>query len=150
FYGPEARLAVTTATVFERLKAGKTPQWIGSTKTIRTLTYTPDAGRAVAVLGRSPEAFGQVWHLPTRDQLITGEAFVRMACEAAGRPYRIQAVPSWLLRMIGFFNPLLGEMREMLYQYVEDYHFDSSKIEAAYGLAATPYPEGIAATLAAG
>ena len=27
--------------------------------------YTPDAARAVALLGNTPDAFNQVWHLPT-------------------------------------------------------------------------------------
>lgn len=149
FYGPHAVQSVVHATVFERLKARKTPQWIGSAKKVHTFTYTPDAGRAVAVLGRSPEAFGQTWHLPTSKELLTGEGFVRLACELAGRPYHLQVAPSWLLRGMGLFSPILRENQEMMYQFEHDYRFDSSKIEGAYGLAATPYREGIAATLAA-
>jgi nucleoside-diphosphate-sugar epimerase len=148
FYGPGAMQSVVHATVFQRLQQGKTPQWIGSARRIHTFTYTPDAGRAVAVLGRSPEAFGQTWHLPTSRELLTGEEFVRLACELAGRPYRLQVAPGWLLRAMGIFNPVLRENQEMMYQFEQDYQFDSSKIEAAYGLRATPYREGIAATLA--
>src|SRR5690606_39222265 len=102
-----------------------------------------------AVLGRSPEAFGQTWHLPTSKERLTGEDFVRLACEVAGQRYRIQVAPSWLLRVMGLFNPLIREIQEMMYQSDNDYVFDSTKIEEAYGLAPTPYREGIAATLAA-
>ena len=149
FYGPGAALAVVNATVFERLKQAKTPQWLGSPQAVHTFTYTPDAGTAVAVLGRSPAAFGQTWHLPTSPELITGEEFVRLACELAGRPYRLQVAPSWLLRALGIFNPLLRENQEMMYQFEHDYHFDSARIETAYALAATPYRDGIGATLQA-
>jgi hypothetical protein len=37
----------------------------------------------------------------------------------------------------------------MMYQFEYDYRFDSRRIEAAYGLEATPYRTGIAETLAA-
>jgi nucleoside-diphosphate-sugar epimerase len=147
FYGPGAAQSLTHATVFERLRAGRTPQWIGNARAVHTFTYTPDAGRAVAVLGLSEDAYGQTWHLPTSRESLTGAEFVRIACEAAGRPYRLQVAPRWLLRLLGLFNPVLRENDEMMYQFEHDYRFDSSKVEAAYGLSPTPYREGIAAAL---
>jgi nucleoside-diphosphate-sugar epimerase len=150
FYGPGATLALTHATVFERLRAGKTPQWVGDPGRVHTFTHTPDAGRATAVLGQSESAYGRSWHAPTSGEPITGEGFVRLACELAGRPYRLQVAPGWLLRLMGLFSPVLRENEEMMYQFEHDYRFDSSRIEREHGLAATPYREGIAATLAAG
>ena len=41
----------------------------------------------------------------------------------------------------------LKENREMMYQFEHDYRFDSSKIEAAYGLVPAPYRIGITACL---
>jgi nucleoside-diphosphate-sugar epimerase len=150
FYGPGAVLSLTHATVFERLKAGKTPQWAGNPKAVHTFTYTPDAGRAVAVLGQEAAAYGQTWHAPTSGEPITGEAFVRLACEIAGRPYKLQVAPRWLLRLMGLFMPVLRENDEMMYQFEHDYRFDSSKVERAYSLHPTLYREGIEATLASG
>jgi nucleoside-diphosphate-sugar epimerase len=150
FYGPGATQSFPHATVFERLRAGKSPQWIGDAAAVHTFTYTPDAGRAVAVLGQSADAWGRTWHLPTSSEPMTGEGFVRLACEAAGQPYRIQVAPRWVLRLMGLFVPVLRENQEMMYQFEHPYRFDSSRIEAAYGLAPTAYREGIAATLAAG
>jgi len=149
FYGPGARTAVTDHVVFQRLKAGKTPQWIGNPKTVHTFTYTPDLGHALAVLGQSADAYGQTWHAPTSPEPLTGEGFVRLACELAGRPYRLQVAPRWVLRVMGLFNPLMRENDEMMYQFEYDYRFDSSKVRAAFGLEATPYRDGIAATLGA-
>jgi len=149
FYGPGALASMVHGTVFERLAKGKTPQWIGDPKAVHTFTYTPDAGRAVAVLGNSPEAYGQTWHAPTSPQQITGEQFVRLACEAAGRPYSLQKVPNFVLRMMGLFMPILRENQEMMYQFEYDYRFDSSKISKALGIEATPYSIGIPATCAA-
>jgi len=147
FYGPGATLSLTHATVHERLKAGKTPQWIGDASAVHTFTYTPDAGRSVARLGNTPSAFGQVWHALTSKAPMTGEGYVRIACNLAGRPFKVQVAPRWMLGLMGLFVPVLRENMEMLYQFEHDYRFDSTKLEQAFGLTATDYPEGIKAAL---
>ncbi len=149
FYGPGAALSLTHATVTERLKAGKTPQWVGNAKAVHTFTYTPDAGRTLALLGNTASAYGQVWHALTSKAMMTGEEYVRIACAAAGRPYALQVAPRWVLSLMGVVVPVLRESREMLYQFEHDYRFDSSKAERALGLTPTEYREGIAATWSA-
>ncbi|MGA7595305.1 MAG: NAD-dependent epimerase/dehydratase family protein [Gallionella sp.] len=143
FYGPGAVQSFPHATVFERLKAGKTPQWIGNPNAVHNFTFTPDSGHAVALLGKSLEAFGQTWHLPTTKEPLTGTDFVKLACDLAGQPYKLQVVPHWVLRLMGIFIPVLRENEEMMYQFEYDYRFDSSKIESAFGLQPTTYREGI-------
>jgi nucleoside-diphosphate-sugar epimerase len=147
FYGPGAVLSLTHATVTERLKAQKASQWMGNPKALHTFTYTPDAGRNLAVLGNTATAYGQVWHALTSKEPMTGEAYVRIACELSGKPYRLQVAPRWMLSLMGLFVPVLRESMEMLYQFEHDYRFDSSKVERALGLTATGYREGIGATL---
>jgi len=149
FYGPGAVLSVTHAIVTERIRAGKTPRWIGNPQAVHTFTYTRDAGRTVALLGNTPAAFGQVWHALTSKDPMTGERYVRIACELSGRPFGLQVVPRWLQALMGMFVPLLRENMEMLYQFEHDYRLDSSKVERKFELEATPYREGIAATLTA-
>jgi nucleoside-diphosphate-sugar epimerase len=148
FYGPGAKLSLTFSTVTEKLKAGKSPQWIGNPKKIHDFTYTPDAGKTVAMLGNTPSAFNQTWHALTSKERITGEDYVRIACESIGRPYKsVSSLPKFGVRMLGLFVPVLGELVEMMYQFENDYVFDSSKAEKALGIKATDYKEGIAATL---
>lgn len=150
FYGPNAVNSFPHATVFERLKAGKAPQWIGNPHAVHTFTYTPDTGHALAMLGRSPEAYGQTWHLPTTKEPLTGADFVRLACELANQPYKLQVAPRWMLRLMGIFMPVLRENEEMMYQFEHDYRFDSSKIESAFGLQATLYRQGVSESLRSG
>ncbi len=147
FYGPGALLSMTHSTVTERMKAGKTPQWIGDAKAAHTFTYTPDAGRSLAMLGNMDIAYGQVWHALTSKESMSGEHFARMACELAGKPFKIQVAPRWMISILGLFVPPLRENMEMMYQFEHDYRFDSTKAERALGNAATPYREGIAATI---
>ena len=147
FYGPGSLLSMTHSTVFERLKAKKGAQWIGDLKTIHSFTYTPDAGKTVAILGNSPDAYNQVWHALTSKERITGEDFVRIACDIAQQPYRVQAMPRWMVRLLGLFIPVLREFVEMMYQFEEDYLFDSTKFERTFNMKATSYKEGIRSCL---
>ena len=149
FYGPGAALSLTHSTVHERLKAKKTPQWIGDAQAVHTFTYTPDAGRSVALLGNTPSAYGQVWHALTSKEPMSGEAYVRIACELAGQPFKVQVAPRWMLGLMGLFVPVLRENMEMLYQFEHDYRFDSNKLEQAFTVQATGYREGIQAALGA-
>jgi nucleoside-diphosphate-sugar epimerase len=147
FYGANAKLSLTYSTVTEKLKAKKASQWIGNPKSIHTFTYTPDAGKSVAILGNTAAAYNQTWHALTSKEKMTGEQYVRIACELANQPYKLQALPKWGVRMLGLFVPVLGEFVEMMYQYENDYIFDSTKIEKAFNLVATDYKTGIAETL---
>lgn len=147
FYGPGAVQSFPHATVFERLRAGKAPQWIGNPNALHTFTFTPDAGHAIAVLGKSSEAYGQTWHLPTTKEPLTGADFVRLACDLAGQPFKLQVAPRWMLKLMGIFMPVLRENEEMMYQFEYDYRFDSSKIESAFSLQPTPYTQGISESL---
>lgn len=150
FYGPGAVQSFPSATVFQRLKAGKAPQWIGNPNAVHTFTFTPDAGHAVAVLGRSAEAYGHTWHLPTSREPLTGADFVRVACDLAGCPFKLHVAPRWMLKLMGMVMPVLRESEEMMYQFEYDYRFNSSKIESAFGVQATPYRQGISESLLSG
>ncbi|MBL7856708.1 MAG: NAD-dependent epimerase/dehydratase family protein [Cyclobacteriaceae bacterium] len=148
FYGPGAVLSLTHSTVTERLKANKSPQWVGNAKAIHTFSYTPDAGKSVAVLGNTPSAFNQTWHALTSKEKITGEEYCRIASEIMNRPYKgVTSLPKFGVRLMGLFVPVLREFVEMMYQFENDYVFDSTKIEQAIGIHATSYRSGIAETL---
>lgn len=147
FYGPGATNSLLHAVLFERLRAGKAPQWIGNPAAVHSFTYTPDASLALAALGQSPACFGQTWHLPTDPSPTTGEQWVRLACELAGQPYRLQVMPNWLLKPMGWLVPAIRENNELMYQLSQDYRFDSNKVANQLGLFATPCRVGLQATL---
>ena len=147
FYGPNTPLSLANVTVTDRLKKNQGSQWIGDPKKIHTFTYTPDAGKSVALLGNKADAYNQVWHALTSKERITGEQFIRIACDLRGKPYKVMALPKFGVRVFGWFVPQMGEFVEMFYQFDKDYIFDSSKFENAFNLQGTPYKEGIASTL---
>ena len=147
FYGPNVLLSLTHSMVTEKLKAAKASQWMGDISRIHSFTYTPDAGKSVAVLGNTPSAFNQTWHALTSSERITGEQYIKMASEIMSRPYKVQTLPKWGVRALGLFVPVLREFVEMMYQYENDYFFDSSKFEKSFNVKATDYKTGIASTL---
>ena len=56
FYGPNTPLAFVNVLVFDNLKKGKKPQWLIDANKKHTYTYTPDAGKATAILGNTESA----------------------------------------------------------------------------------------------
>jgi hypothetical protein len=48
-----------------------------------------------------------------------------------------------MLRLAGWFTPLVRESQEMLYQSDSPYLFDSTKFAKAFGFAGTPYADGV-------
>ena len=53
-----------------------------------------------------------------------------------------------MLRIAGWFDPLVAESYEMLYQSDSPYLFDSGKFAREFGFAGTAYADGIRATAA--
>jgi len=144
FYGPDTPLSFVQVMVFDNLAKGKKPQWMISDKFKHSFTYTPDAGRATALLGNTEDAFGQVWHLPTDHKTLTGAEFLGLSASAFGINKKAMIMPKWMLRMAGMFIPAVGESIEMLYQSERDYIFDSTKFNARFpDFKAVSYAEGI-------
>jgi hypothetical protein len=71
-----------------------------------------------------------------------------MAANELGVAPRYRVLTKPMVRLIGWFNPLVGEVYEMLYQNDSPYVFDSSKFARAFSFSGTPYAEGIRATAA--
>lgn len=144
FYGPNIRnTSLLTETVFKNLKAGKKANWMCSDKFKHSFTYTPDAGKATALLGNTEEAFGQIWHLPTAPNPLTGKQWIEAIAGELGVKPKTQVAPKFLVKILGLFDPIMKEFVEMLYQYDRPYDFNSDKFEARFGIKATPYAEGI-------
>ena len=108
--------------------------------------YTPDAGKATAMLGNTPSAFNQVWHLPTQNNPLTGKEFIELSAEAFKVKPEYIVLKRWMVQMAGLFNPIIRESVEMLYQNEVDYIFDSSKFEKEFGFEPTSYQAGIQKT----
>lgn len=144
FYGPGIKnTSVLTEMVINPLSEGKTATWMGSMKFKHSYTYTPDAGKATALLGNTENAYNQVWHLPTAPDPMTGTEWVKAFASELGVKPKSRTASKAMLRLLGIFIPVMKEMVEMLYQYDRDYVFLSDKFEKEFDFSPTPYAEGI-------
>lgn len=145
FYGPGIQNSLLLELVYNNLKKGRSALWQCHADKIHSFTYTPDAARAIALLGNEPAAVNRVWHLPTTKERITGRGWVALFSEQMQVKPKLFVISSWMLKLAGLFVPLMRELDEMSYQYQYDYFFDSSAIEEAFDLKATPAKQAIAA-----
>ncbi len=149
FYGPVGfKTSVPNLLVIQNLLKGKKSQWLGSADQPHSITYVPDAAKALYLLANKPEAFGETWHLPTASELITGRRFVQQAAAFMQKPDGVTVIPNWMLSLAALFNVTMKELKEMNYQNEYPYLFSSEKFNKAFGFTPTSYEEGIKETVA--
>ena len=146
FYGPATATGIPNVLVFDAYAKKQAASWFVNNQVPHSLTYTPDAARGVLTLLESDTAWNQTWHLPTTPNPPTGREFIGQAAEAMHVAPQSRVLSRPMIRVYGWFKPVVGELYEMLYQYDSPYLFDSSKFTRAFGFPGTPYAEGIRAT----
>jgi nucleoside-diphosphate-sugar epimerase len=141
FYGPKNSMLVEM--VYKRLAQRKRALWIADIDKIYTPTFIPDAAAATAMLGNTPDAYNQVWNLPTDHSPLTVRQWIEMFASNLNVEPKAVALPIWSLTMLGMFTPIMRELKEMSYQYNRDYVFDSSKFEQHFKASPTAPEEGV-------
>ena len=145
FYGPGNTQSGTNATIFENIKNGKKSQVLVKDSTLRTLIFTPDAGKATALLGNTPDAYNQTWHLPCDTDRKTVKEFIEICSNECGQELKYTVLKKWMVKMAGLFHPMVKELVELLYQWDQDYLFDCTKFNERFpDFKTTPIEDGIA------
>jgi nucleoside-diphosphate-sugar epimerase len=148
FYGHDAHSGIPNVLVFEPLSRKQKVSWLVNDSVPHSFTYTPDAAQSLVQLTERTTAWNQTWHVPTMPQPLTGKEFVALAAKEFGTPVKCRVLNRPMIRIAGWFNPLVAESYEMLYQSDSPYLFDSSKFAREFGFAGTPYADGIRTTAA--
>jgi len=148
FYGPGTSNGLPNVLVFEPLTKNQKASWLANDSVPHSYTYTPDAARSLVTLSESESAWNQTWHVATTPNPPTGKEFIAMVAKELDVAPRYRVLSRRMVRFIGWFNPLVGEVYEMLYQNYAPYVFDSSKFARAFSFSGTPYAQGIRATAA--
>ena len=144
FYGPSIKKGcMLTETVFNPLSKHSKATWVGNPGYRHSFTYTPDAGRATALLGNTEDAYGQVWHLPTAPNPYTGKEWIQVIASELGVDAKYRVANKSLVKIVGIFMPIMRELVEMMYQCEQDYVFNSDKFEKRFSIKPTPYGDGI-------
>ncbi|MDV3928732.1 NAD-dependent dehydratase [Elizabethkingia anophelis] len=144
FYGPAKTQSITNTLIFNNIKEGKTLKVPLSDKKKRSLIWTPDASRATALIGNTPDAFGQTWHLPVDKSHPTYREFIRIASEIYGRDLKYSVVPRFVFSIGALFNKKMKELLELLPRYEYNNIFDDSKFRNRFpNFQVTSYQQGI-------
>jgi len=143
FYGPGASTSVFNSFVIDKAAVGKEASWFFDAHQPHSMTYTPDIGKALAMLGTDSRARGKTWHLPTAPPL-TGVEYMDMASKTSS-VHRTMTLTT--MRIGGLFIREARESLELSYQNTKPYIFDSTAFESTFAIRPTPYAEGILAAL---
>lgn len=143
FYGPNVKTGFLNTSVFDKFKKNQKAFWQSDATKIHSFTYTPDAAKAIAILGNTPDAFNQSWHLPTSSEKWTGVNFINHIAQQMKVKPRYFILSKTMIALIGIFSSLVKELKEMQYQNDQDYFFDSSKFDNRFSFTPTSYSEGI-------
>ncbi len=144
FYGPNKTQSITNTFIFDNIKEGKKLKVPINPNKKRSLIWTPDASRATALIGNTPDAYNQTWHLPIDESHPTYAAFIALASKIYGKELRYSVVPKWVFKIGSWFNPKVKELLELLPRYAYDNLFDDSKFKKRFPeFQVTSYKQGI-------
>ena len=146
FYRPDTRNGVPNLLVFEPFAKKQKASWLVNDAVPHSYTYTPDAAQSLIQLAERETTWNQTWHVPTTPNPPTGKEFVALAAKEFGVAPKYRVLSRLMIRLAGWFNPLVAESYEMLYQNDSDYLFDSTKFLKAFSFEPTSYVEGIKRT----
>ncbi len=147
FYGPGADNSLANP-IFRAALAGKTANWIGPVNPAHEFVFVPDTGPVIADLASCAECYNQAWNFGGPGEINTLD-FITRIYRAVGRAPKYRTAGRGLLKIMGWFSPLMRELPEMLYLEETPVILDDSKLLAKFpNTHKTPYDEGIRQTLA--
>ncbi|MDR6548203.1 nucleoside-diphosphate-sugar epimerase [Chryseobacterium rhizosphaerae] len=144
FYGPGKTQSITNSLIFNAIKEDKKLKVPLRDNKLRSLIWTPDASSATALIGNTPDAFGQTWHLSVDDHKLTYQQFIALVSEIYGKEFRYSVIPKMAFRIGALFNKNAKELLELLPRYEYDNLFDDSQFRKRFpDFKVTTYRQGI-------
>ena len=144
FYGPGKTQSITNTLIFDNIKQGKKLKVPIKDNTLRTLIWTPDASRAMALIGNTPNAYNQTWHLPCDDNRPTYKELIHLASKIYQKELNYSIIKMWLFKLGSLFNKQAKELQELLPRYKYDNIFISDKFKKRFpDFKFTTYQEGV-------
>lgn len=144
FYGPGKTQSITNTLIFDANKQNKKLKVPLSDQKLRSLIWTPNASKATALIGNTPDAYGQTWHLPVDENRLTYKQFISLVSDVYGKELNYIVIPKFVFKISAIFNKQAKELQELLPRYAADNIFDVSKFKNRFPeFKITTYREGI-------
>jgi nucleoside-diphosphate-sugar epimerase len=146
FFGPGANNTVLLhPRATAQLRSGTTVDVLGNVDQPHSWSYVGDVAEGLLQLGLHPELAGQTFHLPVLPAQ-SGRSLLEALATELGVPLRVRRMSPWMLRMLGWFSPVMREMPEMQYQFENAFIMSDARIRRELSLQPTPLAEQITAT----
>jgi nucleoside-diphosphate-sugar epimerase len=129
-YGPCVTNRVYGA-LFERAAHGRSVIWFGDLDAAHDILYVEDAAAAAVLLGHSPQAYGQVWHVPGPGG-ATPRQFIDAVYQEAGHRPRIRRLGPMRVQLKRLVDPETREFLEFRYLFERPQVIDGSRFAAAF------------------
>ena len=144
FYGDGKTQSITNTFIFQSIKQGNKLKVPLKDNTKRTLIWTPDASRAMALIGNTPDAYNQTWHLPCDDRRLTYKELINLASKIYQEDFKYTILKMWMFQLSALFNKQAKELMELLPRYNYDNIFISDKFKKRFpDFKFTSFQEGI-------
>ncbi|MBC9914320.1 NAD-dependent epimerase/dehydratase family protein [Chitinophaga varians] len=144
FYGPAKTQSITNSLIFDNIKNKKKLKVPLRDDKLRSLIWTPDASKATALIGNTPDAYNQTWHLPVDDNRLTYKQFIALASSIYKEDLKYTVIPMIGFKIGALFNKQVKELQELLPRYQHDNIFDDAKFRNHFpDFRITTYREGI-------
>jgi nucleoside-diphosphate-sugar epimerase len=146
FYGPGADNSLAHQ-IFSAALKGRTANWIGPANTPHEFVFVADSGPVIVDLAECEECYGEAWNFGGPGPINTLDFITRIYRAVGGSP-KYRTIGRGLLKIMGWFSPLMRELREMIYLQETPVILDDTKLLAKFPqVHKTPYDEGIRETL---
>jgi nucleoside-diphosphate-sugar epimerase len=144
YFGPGASADAHLGTrFFVPILAGKRSTAVGDPDAIHSWAYLPDIAATIVAASAHEGNWGRIWLVPAAADLSRTEI-----CRQIDDRYGVSGIPAWLLRSIGFFNPVLREVAASSYQMTDPFLSDARETERTLGVRATPWETALDETVA--
>jgi nucleoside-diphosphate-sugar epimerase len=146
FFGPLVKNSTFGEMFFKAALSGKPANLQGNIDLPHTYTYIKDFAAALVNISDRHDSFGQVWHVPNAPTITTRQ-LASIVEEQINRPIKIRTAGKLMISFLGLFNPMLKEMKEMMYEWDQPYIVEHKKYEDRFGNACTPHDIAITETV---
>jgi len=133
--------------IFEGAQRGRSAPWFGDPDVRRDFLFVDDIAAAAVLLGQTPDAYGQVWHVPGAGP-ITPRDFIEKVYRAAGREPKLHQLSPAAVRLKGMVDAETREFLEFRYLFEKPSVLDGGKFAARFpDFKYTPHEQAIERTL---
>ena len=98
----------------------------------------------MAILATNPQLSDRYWVGP-----VSGNVSLTDFAYQLNPKGKVKQISGMGLTLAGLTNPMMREIKSVLYQYTQPYVIDATELEQAFGFVPTPLADAIAATAAA-